>query len=144
MEKEKSALLGDEFIDILCGDKIGEGISREVFKCRLRDDWIVKVEREGSWHQNIREYAIWEEVRYWKKMSKWFAPCEYISPHGLVLIQKKVTPAYKKDLPEKIPAFFTDVKEENFGMLDGKLVCFDYGTTPISRNWSTKLKKVTF
>lgn len=141
MKIQTNNLLGDEFIDILCGEKIGEGISREVFRCRLNPNWIVKVEREGQWFQNIREYLIWEEIQHWKKMSKWFAPVEYISPHGTVLIQHKVTPAYETDLPKQLPTFFTDIKQENFGMLNGQFVCFDYGTTPISRNWSTRLKK---
>lgn len=137
-------ILQDEFIDILCGNRIGGGMSREVFECRLNDKWVVKIEKDGHYFQNIREYEIWQEIQHWKKMSKWFAPCEYISPHGMILIQHKVTPAYKKDLPAKLPAFFTDIKPENFGMIDNQFVCFDYGTTPLSKNWSTKTKKATW
>lgn len=136
--------LGSEFVDILCGEKIGQGISREVFKCRLNESWIVKIERDGFYHQNIHEWKIWQEIQHWKKMSKWFAPCEYLSPHGTILIQQKTTPAYKKDLPNSLPAFFTDIKQENYGMLGEQFVCFDYGIIPISRNWSTKLKKASW
>lgn len=136
--------IADDIIDTLCWEEIGSGISRQVFTHRFDKNLVIKIEQEGSWFQNIHEYKIWEEIQYWKKMSKWFAPCEYLSPNGVVLIQRRVSPAYEKDLPTSLPAFFTDIKAENFGMLDGRIVCFDYGTIPISRNWNTRLKKCSF
>ena len=59
--------------------------------------------------------------------AKWFAPCVDISPSGHFLIQKKCKPLIDiKCLPKNIPGFFTDVHWNNFGMLNGKFVCFDY------------------
>ncbi|MBG6194786.1 hypothetical protein IWQ52_002300 [Labrenzia sp. EL_159] len=43
------------------------------------------------------------------------------------------------ELPDKLPTFLTDIKRENFGLFDGRLVCIDYATTIMDA--STRLKK---
>jgi hypothetical protein len=63
-----------------------------------------------------------------------------MSPDGRVLLQKKCDPIPDNyNLPTKVPEFLTDLKRSNFGFLNGKLVCIDYGMTII--NTSLKLKK---
>jgi hypothetical protein len=37
-----------------------------------------------------------------------------------------------------MPAFFTDLKRENFGLLLGRLVCHDYGVNLLMENGMTK------
>lgn len=43
-------------------------------------------------------------------------------------------------MPETIPTFLTDLKRENFGLIDGRIVCVDYAMT--IPNPSTRLKQV--
>lgn len=119
-----------EGFNVLCGDLIGEGSTRKVFTCKIRDDLVVKVE-DGDWRQfaNIIEMKFWCDHMHHKQTAVWLAPCEYMSPDGRVMLQKRATPLRDNELPSKLPAFLTDLKRENFGMLDGKIVCIDYALT---------------
>lgn len=111
----------------LRGKKISHGASRSVYECRLRKDLVVKIETKGQSFSNATEWQIWQEAEYYG-ITEWLAPCEFISPSGIVLIQKKTTPAPLDFVyPIEIPAFFADIKKENFGLLEGRLVCHDYG-----------------
>lgn len=133
----------EELKDVLIGTKLGWGIHRDVYKCKIDDSFVVKVEREDHNFANIIEWKIWEEVQYAENLARWFAPCERISTNGKILIQKKVEMGRKKDYPRQIPAFFTDVKMENFGFIGNQLVCFDYASIVWSRNLNEKkMKKV--
>ena len=125
----------EEYKDVLLGKKIGFGAYRTVYECSLNKEYVVKIENDNNGFSNMREWKVWEEVEY-TPFAKWFAPCIMISDNGLVLIQKKVTA--KEKLPNKIPYFFTDVKPENFGYIDGKFVCCDYGSLMYQRTWSEK------
>lgn len=133
----------EDALNLLCHDQIGEGIHRKVWTCRIRDDLVVKVEVDDEWRYfaNAREMQFWCDWQYHKPVAQWLAPCEYMSPDGRVMLQRRcdpVPPSYK--LPDKLPSFLTDVKRENFGLLDGRLVCVDYSTTIGSPN--TRPKKV--
>jgi hypothetical protein len=132
-------------LDILCSDEeIGSGYSRDVFDCRLDSKLVVKVERDDKHYRsfnNVMECTFWNDNQYNPKIAKWLAPCEYLSPDGFILIQQKAAPIpddYK--LPDKLPSFFTDIKRENFGLLNGRLVCIDYAAH--IENPSLRLKKV--
>lgn len=127
--------------DLLIGKKIGSGCYRDVYQCKLDYSLVVKIEKDKGDFHNIREWQIWKEVEYTDN-AKWFAPCVSISPDGKVLIQKKVEIGRKKDYPEKIPEFFTDIQVPNFGFIGKQLVCLDYGSTKIARSFNDKkLKK---
>ena len=139
-------LFADAF-NLLCyGDKIGSGSFRDVWQCRLDSKMVVKVERDDTqWRNfhNIHEAKFWSDNEHYEKVSKWLAPVEYVSPDGFILIQRKVEPIPKDyKLPEKLPAFLTDIKPSNFGLLDGKLVCIDYGLN--NSNPSLKLTKANW
>ena len=136
------AIYEDAF-NLLCGKLLGEGIHRKVFECRLRDDLVVKVESETDWRYfaNVLEMRFWNDHEHYKKVADWLAPCEYLSPDGRILLQRKALPIVDRSaLPKQVPAFLSDLKPENFGMLDGRLVCLDYAMT--IPNPSTRLKKV--
>lgn len=119
--------------NLLCEDFIARGTYRDVFECRLNPAWVVKVEIDkGDWRSfmNVKEYHFWDWNKDYKKVSDWLAPCHFLSPDGRILIQSKVKMAKEHDpLPEKIPAFFTDLKPQNFGWLGERFVCLDYATT---------------
>lgn len=119
---------------LFLGEKIGRGMSRKVYKytCPLTgtdDRAVVKYEGQvvAGAFQNITEWEIWTWVRG-TPMQKWFAPCYSISPCGLYLIQARVEPLRRKEWPKKLPAFIGDLKPENFGMYEGRVVACDYGT----------------
>lgn len=136
------ATAADAF-NLLCDKKIGEGIHRDVFTCRINDALVVKVETDGPFRYfaNVMEMKFWSEHADHTAVAQWLAPCEYMSPDGLVMLQRRVEPLRRSDvLPEKLPTFLTDIKRENFGWLDGKIVCVDYAMHLDHPN--TRLKKV--
>jgi len=127
-----------EAFNLLCGDKIGTGMSRTVFECVLLPNYVVKVETDSCRFQNILEYETWNIVK-WTEASRWFAECRWISPNGKILIQEKTRPPADHELVEKVPIWFTDLKRSNWGMVrtNGKkeyLVCHDYGTSLMLQN----------
>lgn len=134
----------EDAFNLLCGEKIGSGIHRDVFECRLRPDLVVKVEIEESWRTfaNVMEMKFWCDNEHAKGIGEWLAPCEYMSPDGRILLQRRADPVSRRDtvLPDKLPAFLTDIKPANFGWLAGRLVCVDYAL--VIDNPSARLKKV--
>lgn len=124
----------EEAFHLLCGRKIGEGMSRNVFECALLPNCVVKVETDGHRFQNIMEWQTWNIVSH-TKASRWFAQCKWISPNGKILIQERTRPPAPFEFLPKVPVWFTDMKRTNWGMAttssDNKqfLVCHDYGTS---------------
>jgi len=135
----------EEAFNLLCGEKLGSGIHRTVYECRIRPDLVVKVENDNyRVFANVMESKFWDDNQFSKAIAKWLAPVEFLSPDGRILLQRRVQPlvAGLKNMPEKLPAFLTDIKLDNFGILDGNLVCVDYAFT--IQNVSTTMKKVTW
>lgn len=135
-------VIHEDAFNLLCGDLIGEGIHRKVFECRLRNDLVVKVETETNWRYfaNVLEMKFWNDHRHYKKVADWLAPCEYLSPDGRILLQKRCEGVGRTFFPEEIPSFLTDIKRNNFGYYEGRIVCVDYAMT--IPNPSTRLKRV--
>lgn len=119
-----------ELAYMFCGDLVGRGQFRNVHSCKVDDSLVVKLENGYASFYNTHEWMIWNEVKD-TPMAKWFAPCEYISANGSVLVMKKTRPADK--FPTRIPAFFDDLKRENWGLFEGRLVCHDYGHNNLIR-----------
>lgn len=134
----------EDAFNLLCyGKSIGSGTTRDVFQCRMRAEWVVKVEIEQDWRQwaNVLEWKFWQDVQHASKITKWLAPCEMISPDGRILIQHRAEPLPRDyALPETLPDFLTDLKRENFGLIAGQLVCVDYALT--CGTVSTRMRKV--
>jgi hypothetical protein len=117
-----------EAFNLLCLDLIGGGSARQVYTSPIRPDCVVKVESGAKSFQNVAEWQVWQEVKD-TPMAKWFAPCVEISPSGSVLLMKRTEPAPASMYPRRVPAFFTDLKRENWGMYEGRMVCCDYGVS---------------
>lgn len=119
---------GEEFKRTLLGDLIAIGSCRKVYQCRLNADFVVKVEQWRGQFQNVTEWESW----MWMKgsnVAKWFAPYHYISDYGTILVQRRCQPLKdRSELPKRVPKVLTDLKAENFGWYEGRIVCFDYGT----------------
>lgn len=123
---EYSHLSHSQMKKSLCGTMIGCGVSRTVFQCKIHPSFVVKAQYNEGF-DNVIEKAIWESICKAQWWSKWFAECIFISRDGKILIQRKVSfDILNNTYPKKIPRFFTDIKMENYGFLNGQLKCVDY------------------
>jgi len=136
MNKKDRQYCYADFAQMMLDGKIGSGAARSVFKLHLIPDCVAKLEARGGL-QNVAEYQVWKAVEK-TEFAKWFAPVVSLSKDSTVLIQKKTTPAQRTDFPEKVPVFFTDLKYQNWGLLDGRLVCHDYGVHLLLETGMTK------
>lgn len=136
MNTEASNFLNHELFNLVCGDVLGSGVARTVYEHRFDPTVVLKFEGTRGSFQNVLEWETWQSVKH-SNLAHWFAPCIAISPNGAVLVQRRTTPP--RNYPDLIPAFFTDTKLTNFGMLvpedadgdfrgeGGQFVCHDYG-----------------
>lgn len=136
-------LIQKEFTRMLFGKQIGRGLSRTVYVLLSDPTLVIKTEIKGNSFQNIREWEYWNEMKG-TPVEKWLAPCLFISPCGTVLIQKRCETLDKSKYPSKLPSFFTDTKYQNFGLLNNKFVCFDYGNIPFSKGVNSKTVKANW
>ena len=123
-----------EVLDSLCGRLIGSGSYRRVYECAINNRWVVKIEKNfNNSFSNAEEYGVWEGAKEMKDSfyKNWLAPCHFISPNGRVLIQSKTRQALPHEYPTEIPAWFTDMKLTNYGMIGKKFVCHDYGNNKL-------------
>ena len=133
-----------EAFEMMKGEHLGTGSFRSVYCNNLNPEQVLKI--EGDTHQryqfcNVIEWVFWNNHKENPKIAKWLAPCIRISSNGKILIQKRVETIPKGyELPKELPSFLTDLKMSNFGLLDGRLVCLDYGHSP--KNIVTKNKSV--
>lgn len=116
-----------DLLRTVCGREIGYGDGRTVYECAIRPDLVVKIETPSHSFQNQGEWKFWNDWRLDKDVRRWLAPCESISPCGTVLLQRRTEPVPSGRFPKKLPRFLTDVKRSNFGLLNGRFVCHDYG-----------------
>ena len=120
-----------DFVKLFARERIASGFSRDVYAYGQNGEYVIKVEHQDHDHklfQNATEWNLWEEVSEDPKLSRWFAPCINISPGACVLIQARTQPLPKSKKRLRVPAFMCDLKRDNFGLLNGNLVCHDYGT----------------
>jgi len=126
---ENSSVSQDLFTS-LCGEHIGGGTTREVYDYNLKEGYVIKIE-EGNTNCNIAEYLLWDEVRYLTgsmgHIKNWFAPVEWISPNGRLLVMKKTKDIPNRKKPDKVPNFLWDIKPSNFGWIGKNYVSHDYG-----------------
>jgi len=118
----------DDALRMFVGCFIGGGCFRHVYEYALDPkNLVVKIEFSShNRFQNAIEWDVWDQVQY-TKWAQWFAPCVAVSPCAQVLIQHRTHPLPPDMAPKKLPNFFTDLKYQNFGLLNGKVVAHDYG-----------------
>ena len=111
-------------------------------------DYVIKIE-PNSTECNMTEYMLWDEIRGLKNerawVKEWFAPVIWMSPNGKILCMQKASeyPKNKKlERPKEIPAFFSDVKWDNFGWIGNRFVCFDYGFLYKFIKYEKKMQKL--
>lgn len=127
-----------DFFRMFCGERLGGGQGREVWSFGLDDKYVIKFEGGDHSFQNVLEWNLWNDAKEMGNpdVLKWLAPCDRISANGQILIMERTKPA--KKYPDQIPAFFTDTKRNNFGMIGNRFVCHDYGTHRMCNGGLTK------
>lgn len=142
------ALLID-FLNLFCGEKLGEGVSRTVFVMRMNPTKVIKLDKGDGRFQNIMEHKTWKDAEG-TVLEQYLAPVLDISANGKVLIMERVMPlpsiheakqgASKFLKNVMIPDVLTDHKPENYGILKGKVVCCDYGSCLALNHGAVKMK----
>lgn len=124
-------------LNVLVGKMLGAGSYRRVYEFPDDPTKVIKVEHSGKEFCNIHEWQVWEQVKD-TPIEHWFAPCHQIDGMGMALIQSRTAPfatepeflkAVKELCGDSLPPFFDDAHHGNFGMMDGRVVCHDYGFT---------------
>lgn len=130
--------LSREIFLALTGEELGSGSCRTVLAHPHRDDLVIKIDTRAGSFQNIMEWEAWKELKDTPWARQWLAPCVSISPFGSVLVMKRTTKPMPNQYPDKIPAFLTDTKRTNYGMLNKRFVCHDYGVNMLMLKGMTK------
>lgn len=137
-----NAFIHKEAFRLLCDEEIGRGIGRIVYSSKVLEEEVIKTEEGSGSFQNIIEWETWQRVKD-TPFAKWFAPCKWISACGSVLVMAKTERMQDAQFPEKMPAFLADFKRTNYGLLNGHVVCHDYGTHLMFENGMTRrMRKV--
>lgn len=119
-------VLHGDLWELCIGEKLGEGMSRHVYVWEPDPTLVVKIETEKHHWYNIEEFNTWNVIEH-TKHARWFAPVVAIAGGGSMLLQRRTQPLRRDELPAKLPTFLTDTKSTNFGLLNGQVVCHDYG-----------------
>lgn len=124
---------------LLLGERLGYGQNRIVYECGFDPSLVVKVELGTTHRQNFAEWQLWTVVseaatdsegdarRRFKELQRWLCPVVRLSEYGGFLVMRRTQPIPEAKLPKRMPAPLFDFKPANFGLLDGRVVCHDYG-----------------
>lgn len=140
MTEANHGIYRDAF-NVLCDEQIGYGSSRKVWSSRIHRNTVIKTEDKPGSFQNVVEWETWLRVRD-TPFAKWFAPCKWIGPTGIVLLQVRTDPVPPNKFPKLMPKFLCDFKRANYGMIGNQIVCHDYGTHLLFEHGMTKGMKL--
>ena len=129
-----------ETLQWMCDERLGHGMSREVFRFAPDRDFVIKFELVEGHFQNVKEMETWRQVEH-TESARWFAPCHSISGNGRVLLQRYARPISVSELPTEVPRFFTDLKPGNWGFYGKQPVAVDYGLNLLMGRGITKALK---
>jgi|SRR5581483_2835676 len=133
-------VVSHDLLKLFLGEKIGSGQFRDVYLLNIDESKVVKVEK-GVSYENFGEYDVWQNVQH-TKWGRWFAPVLWFSNYGSCLIQPRCAPLPATGRPKRLPDFFADIKSDNWGLLNGRVVCFDYGHHQFYRRGVKRAKLV--
>lgn len=114
---------------VLVGDRLGGGATRTVYALKHNPELVLKLEYADRQFCNVAEYDVWNAVRG-SANERWFAPVVDIDVWAGALIMKRTQPITEKEFDvevKRVPEFMGDVHWGNWGRLNGKIVCHDYG-----------------
>lgn len=121
-----------DLYSLVCGEPLGAGISRQTYVYLPDPTLVIKVQVEPGRFQNQREWELWNNCQHHADTAKWLAPCVHVSDTGSWMLQRRTTPTSLEVLKRRaarVPKFLTDFKASNWGLLNGRPVCHDYGTS---------------
>lgn len=127
-KKEFKTTLSMDFFRLMCGDRLGYGMSRSVYALSSDPNLVIKFETVAGQFQNVHEFELWQRYMDHEPVRKWLAPIDSISANGSILLMKRTMPISFDQFPDEVPGFLGDIKLGNFGMFEGRVVCHDYGT----------------
>lgn len=137
----------DQVVCGLLGEFLGRGRSREVYASPIDENIVIKIAYNPQGiMDNADEWTLWCLSKD-RELRNWLCPIIGVFGDGRVLYMKKVEHTSKDELRrfEEVPAIIEDVHTDNWGILDGRLVCFDYAvnsSTSIPKK--LKMKKVVW
>lgn len=129
--------VGKDLSRLAIGALIGTGAYRHVYEWLPDPSLVLKIENGAKSFANVIEDEVWNRVRD-TEFARWFAPVVQISDCGSLILQKRTEPIRREELPELVPAFFTDLHIYNWGLLNGRPVCHDYGLNLLMERGMTK------
>lgn len=117
----------DKFLKKFAGKFINSGVSRNVYEFKLSKRYVLKIEKNRPYYDNVMEFKIWTEARYYSDIHKFLAPTVWISKSCKIILQRKIKISpIGKNYPLKMPNIFTDLKYTNYGFINKRIVCCDY------------------
>lgn len=151
-DDELSPAMQRDALTLFLGRRLGEGVGRRVYLCETDATKVVKIEGDAYSYQNQHEHHVWQQLQG-TEWAKYLAPVHGISHSGAVLLMERVLPlrgmhtdkfAGKVKALKNVwlPRFLTDLKRENYGWLNGRIVACDYGSALMFCNQPLKLRKV--
>jgi hypothetical protein len=114
---------------LLVGEQLGKGATRRVYALKHNPNLVLKVEYAARQFCNVAEYEIWKEVAG-TELEKFFAPVVDIDVWGGALLMMRTKPITQREFirhVNQLPRFMCDTHWANFGKLNGRIVCHDYG-----------------
>ena len=114
----------------------GRGATRLVFVFR---HFVIKIPRLNYGHTNFLHGCLsnWKEREFYKNFKNiptihkdLIIPTLWCSWFGLFQIQRRAEVLSRELTKQEIRKFkkvCTDIKKENFGVYEGKIICIDYG-----------------
>lgn len=133
----------EDLLNLVTGTQIGWGQYRRVYEHAFDKKLVIKQD-SGQNFSNINEWQVWNEFKD-EPLGKWLAPVLFCSARGLWIVMAKTRPIPIGKFPKRIPALFSDIKPENWGMFRGRPVCHDYGNHAVftvAKPHLAKLKSV--
>lgn len=131
----------EDLFNLLTGKTIGWGQYRRVYEHAFDKRLVIKQD-DGQNFSNLNEWQVWNEFKD-TPLGLWLAPVHFCSPRGLWIVMARTRPIPIGKFPKRIPALFTDIKPDNWGMYRGRPVCHDYGNHTVftlARPHASKLK----
>lgn len=121
-----ASVLKNDFIRLFLGAKVSEDEFRTCYELIGQPHLVVKVEKTEGTFFNITEWQMWSTLQF-SEHGILFAPCRRISPSGHILIQERTAPLPEGfTLPHGLPDFFSKSTINDFGSIEGRLVCHNY------------------
>lgn len=142
--RAERADLKDSVLELYVGECLGRGWSRTVYGLRGDSSRVIKIEHSHKFFSNVMEWKVWEAIKH-TPHAIWFAPCHDISANGLALVQERTRPMTEEEFATvtEVPEYLSDVFWGNFGWLDGRVVCHDYGRNNLLRLGGDAAKMVS-